>query len=578
MAVDLPSQMRQKGNRGMMKKVFLIILSVLVLIAPSIAIVGCYFYYKSAAPQVVSSDLVSVTVKDEKGNQLGDAKDAQFLSIFAGMFGSEEGNQPEALIALPQEALNYAKYTASFLDNFNIESDYTYYFSSDPQKCYYVGQGNRVYRIAAQAAEVFLNSDYSEAVYSTAIPPVLTVGDRTVVPYTLNWSYKTVGGVLKDASCSYADRNEITVLDGFLASFSPECNYAPDEINLKVMDTDKNVSLYEGPYKGLANLMIEGAKNVSVDMTLVWKNSEQSSYAGSAKYFFKGKLFGNPSFSISTNEATCGQVVMLEVQNVISKDEISVQIEPSLDFVPTFYPVEGGFRALIPLALNTVMADSTTYSITMSSSGETEIFLLKVNPLVTESFKWYTSDDAANYYTDAAKEDLANNLKDIAATPSDFTFEGGKFRVPTQNNLDVSTVTYSFGTRVAIQSIKSAPEFTALSTMYGALSGTNYSEGTKTKVLAAFDGKVVYVGAQTAVGRMVVIDHGSGLKSWYMNLSSDIQVQVGDTVKGGQVISSAADGGLNSWMNCNFHVAVTVDGVPVNLQSLIDGGLIVKAE
>ena len=49
-----------------------------------------------------------------------------------------------------------------------------------------------------------------------------------------------------------------------------------------------------------------------------------------------------------------------------------------------------------------------------------------------------------------------------------------------------------------------------------------------------------------------------------------------DSVTAGQFLSHAADGGLNSSFNFNFHVGASVYGVPVELQKLIENGLIAE--
>ena len=287
-----------------------------------------------------------------------------------------------------------------------------------------------------------------------------------------------------------------------------------------------------------------------------------------------------PVFSVNATAATCGDVVILSASNVLSGGEISVKIEPSLDYTPTFYQVGDSWQALLPLAVDAVESGDATYTIKMSTANGEDTFSLKVSALAKGEYNYYESKSQFEpYYNDASIEALRTNMKDVALSASGSAFTGGKFVVPAKDNYYSETSNYPFGTRVTLTGLNKS--FTALDTMYCAMARTvkdengktTYVEGTKTKVLAAFDGKVVYVGSQTYTGRLVVIDHGSGLKSWYSNLSSDIQVKVGDTVTAGQVISSAADGGLNASLNFNFHVGVTVHGVPVNIQTLIDKGL-----
>ena len=564
-----------------MKKVLIVILSVFLLLSPTIALVGCYFYFKSAPPQVVSSGLVSAVVEDSEGVVQTYDKEDPFFSIFSGMFGREGEDLPEALITLPSEALDFVKYTVRYMDNYGLESSFTYYLSSDPKKCYYTDEKNRAYRIAKPAAEAFLNSDYAESVYDLSLPPVLTIGDQTIVPYTMDWNYKTVGGVLKHSSKSYANRNEVTSFDKFMVSFMLDASIMPDEIVLDVKDGNTEEGLYKGSYADFSKFLLDGSRDVIVDMTVVWKNTIERAYAGSANYYFKGKMYGNPAFSISANDATCGEVVILNAYNVIDAKDISVQVEPSLNYTPTFYKVGDGWQALLPLSVNAVETGETTYSITMNTESAADVFLLKVKALEKGEYSYNESKTKFEpYYNDAAINALRDNMKEIALAPSDFSFVSGKFAVPAKDNYYSETSNYPFGTHVTLVAL--GKSFTALDTMYCAQARsikdengkTVYVEGNKTKVLAAFDGKVVYVGSQTYTGRLVVIDHGSGLKTWYSNLSSDIQVAVGDQVTKGQVISSAADGGLNATHNFNFHVGVTVHGVPVNIQPLIDKGLI----
>ena len=57
-------------------------------------------------------------------------------------------------------------------------------------------------------------------------------------------------------------------------------------------------------------------------------------------------------------------------------------------------------------------------------------------------------------------------------------------------------------------------------------------------VVAAGDGEVVSVTQDDLYGTMVVIDHGSGIKTQYSNLADTPTVSPGDKVKGGDVIGS----------------------------------------
>jgi murein DD-endopeptidase MepM/ murein hydrolase activator NlpD len=70
-------------------------------------------------------------------------------------------------------------------------------------------------------------------------------------------------------------------------------------------------------------------------------------------------------------------------------------------------------------------------------------------------------------------------------------------------------------------------------------------------VLAAFDGKVIYAGTQTMSGRIVVIEHGFGLKSMYCHMSS-VTVAEGDMVKAGDILGVVGTTGFTKDTNLHF--------------------------
>ncbi len=81
-----------------------------------------------------------------------------------------------------------------------------------------------------------------------------------------------------------------------------------------------------------------------------------------------------------------------------------------------------------------------------------------------------------------------------------------------------------------------------------------------TEVKAAAEGKVVDILKEDAVlhnlkagyGITVVVDHGNGMRTIYSNLSDDVKVKTGDTVKQGQVIGTVGDSAIRE--------AVSIEG------------------
>ena len=552
------------------KKALVIILCTLVVLSPTIALAGCYFYSRT-----VQSEIVSAKIGDDLGQVTEVRKDDELFKIFTGMFGDKDRNQPTALTALPEKALSYLRYNVTYTDNYDLESAYAYYFSSDASDCYYTDAEQRSFRIARSAAEAFLNSGYSERAYDSAAIPVLKIGGREVKPYTVDWNYKTADGKLTRSSASYSDRAESTTLDGFPAAFGPDFSVKPDTILLKMKNRDDGTVLYEGDYEGLENFTFSGSSvNVSVDMNAVWKEARDKAYAGSADYFFEGSLFGKAAFSISADSVVCGQAVLLNAYNIVDGAEVTVTITPDIGFTPVFYKNGEFWQAILPIPAGAV-SEEKTFTVTTSVSSASEVFLLKVSPLTSGTFN-YHGESAKSIFTEGNKTELQALVTGIVQKRSADAFPGGKFVLPAENNYYSDSSNYVFGTTVSLRS--AGASYRALDRMYCANMGAKdasgkVKEGTKTSVLAAFDGTVIYVGTTNITGRIIVIDHGSGLLTWYTNLSSDIQVKMGDVVKAGQMLCHAADGGLNSDNNFNFHVAATVHGVPIDIEFLINRGL-----
>jgi len=62
------------------------------------------------------------------------------------------------------------------------------------------------------------------------------------------------------------------------------------------------------------------------------------------------------------------------------------------------------------------------------------------------------------------------------------------------------------------------------------------------KVKSVSDGTIIYADQTDVTGRMIIIDHGSGISSRYMHLS-ELRVNVGDQVVKGQVIGLSGNSG-----------------------------------
>ncbi|MGO9829668.1 MAG: peptidoglycan DD-metalloendopeptidase family protein [Myxococcaceae bacterium] len=82
-----------------------------------------------------------------------------------------------------------------------------------------------------------------------------------------------------------------------------------------------------------------------------------------------------------------------------------------------------------------------------------------------------------------------------------------------------------------------------------------------TSVRTAGEGVVLFAGAQSGYGLIVVVAHEKGLVTVYAH-SRDLRVRTGQTVRAGQVIATVGESGKTS--GPHLHFEVRVDGEPVD--------------
>jgi len=96
--------------------------------------------------------------------------------------------------------------------------------------------------------------------------------------------------------------------------------------------------------------------------------------------------------------------------------------------------------------------------------------------------------------------------------------------------------------------------------------GLDIAAGMGAKIRAPADGTVVYSGAEGGYGRVIVIDHGYGLKTRYGHLAKS-DVKVGDKIKRGQAIAQVGNSGRST--GPHLHYEVRVNGVADNPRKFI---------
>lgn len=96
--------------------------------------------------------------------------------------------------------------------------------------------------------------------------------------------------------------------------------------------------------------------------------------------------------------------------------------------------------------------------------------------------------------------------------------------------------------------------------------GTDIGVATGTQIYAAASGKVIFSGWKGTLGKLVVVDHGNGVQTYYAHCSA-LLVSKGDAVKTGQLIAKVGNTGRST--GPHLHFEIRLNGSAVNPQNYV---------
>lgn len=545
----------------MTKRISLIALGLAIILIPTFIMLSFYLSNRDIPVEIRTANRLTMTTPEGTtvtATQSGAHK--ELLPMLKDMT-----LDAKSVEKLPQELREEKPFVVTFYTE-SSSLVYKFYFAENPAYCYYVEPDGRPQRIATEKAIDFLSTDYAESVYSYAAAPIITVNGKEVSFSMLQWQYRRLDGIYKKAACSF-NSAKVNPLDlGTTNTIDIECAPSPDSIEMHGIGKSGE-ELFKGTPEEFALFTVEEETEITLAVTVLWRNDNtgRTPFVGKATFELKTTLYPPAKFAVSKTEVRAGEVFILSGIHVTDPKNVQVSISPKVDFTPVFAFENGSVKALMTLGFPAGYHADSVYRITVSCPDMPEqmVFDLTVKGQIYPEFTDYIKKDVLDdVYTLKTKNEFASLVKDILAQSTTYDVQSGRIEFGQGVKTSDTSRHYAYGTSVTVFPTKEV--YRALDTMYGIYGSS--------RPIAVANGTVCYVGESTLTGKLLVIDHGNGLRSWYCNLK-DISVKVGDTLQKGDVIGSCGGGGFNGQAGINMHVALTLQEQALNLDIAIENGI-----
>ncbi len=570
-------------EKGIRRSPWLYLVCFLAVIIP--ALFAVYFAYFYEETSFLSSNDIAVSLYDAEGTLMhkeeiaaADLQSSPFVETFYNI-------DAEKTAVTFSEAFNRAPNFKFTFDTKNSFTEYSCYFNESYSNSFIFGGGS-YYALSESSYTAFLNSDFSQAAYKSAIPATLTTDNGDfILPTDAEWYYKKQNNSAAKAteiSLAESTDSEYKMSGAVHLSF----NIPPDSCVAQIYDNNGTL-LFNGDYMRLSELPLEVGQSVSAKISATWTQSTEKAFWGNISYSFKILLGSQAEFSVDSTAVSTGGFLTVTVKNVDdpskiiytanadddeslfkaldteSTDNEKNAVNSLYNFIPEFLLSDGVARAFLPFS-NELPNGKFSFSLSCGSAiGDFTIDVSQKSVSVYDSFnkpaQTVSTEKAELFYAAVIKLSAAEQeftpqkplFTDSFASPADFGYKKG----------------YTFGNSVLTSDKLSA--FMArgdeyLSTILGGQS-----------VYALNTGVVLRASYDEHLGNYAVVDHGMGVRTWYCHLS-DLSVSAGSIVKKGEQVGKSGNGPMLS--SDGFLLLVTIKNVLSDPQCVYGKALIPKVQ
>ena len=436
---------------------------------------------------------------------------------------------------------------------------YAMYLSLNTNDCIIMTSERGYLLMHENDAKRILNTPLSDGIYKNNRIPACVVyeGDPNAVeihPSGGEWMIKkpdgnfypsTIPNELKNTNSAKAFQNK-----PFEVVFSIE----PDMLYIDVLDS-KEIIFSDVYSKFLEDFSCDGLRELQYILSAEWYKSDAADHYGRATYVIDVKYYVPPKFDISKTEADPGDIIAITAYNM--SDDENLTLTTDIGYETKFVSVGAYKIALIPISSDFV---GKTFSLKLTSDVNDPIeYFLKINEKPEQKHNVGAQDSTVKAHLDTGpqsqkqlkySEIFANNAEEGRKHWSD------KFAMPKEGRI-LLDYGWKITTNMGYPYINK---------------GINIEITKGEPVRASNAGKVIFAEEIPDDGKLVVIDHGMGIKTWYGHLDQ-IDVKVGDGVAKGQQLGSAGTTGMFTNIHTNLYFAVSVKNIFVNPVAVINEGI-----
>ncbi len=537
----------------MNKKLFAVICIIIAFVPACIAI-GNYIYAQNCPVDIKAVSSIDIVTPDGSSYSLdkstmssSTAIDEPVIDFFLKM---NDAAKKESKVPDPLETQSYF---SVLYKSYDKETTYKYYFTENPDYAYYLNDKGTAYRISSDYAEKFLELEYAASIFPDSVPPKLTLSAGEVNPDSMSWQYyvERTGTFKNSANVSLATEvKEYEVVGDLNLSFS----YEPDYVFVTIAKNGEVV--FDDLYENLGSELFQTNATLDVAISAKWTQVEGSTYYGEATYRFTANVLSKPVFYVSETKVQPGEFVVISGKNVIDLSQLTFSSEPSIEYEPTFYQDGDYVTALVPIKYTLPTASSYTFTITSGEVSQTVVVNIEPKTFLRQD-STITAPTVSAYRSESAIAEFEQTIVPILKQKSDQKLWDGIFLNGAEKGRSIKT---GFGLYVNLASV-------GLEIRHN---GVEYLSQSGDKAYAVNNGTVLYTGELKVTGKVVIIDHGFGLKSLYAHLDT-INVKTGDTVTKGDAIGVV--GGTGFTDKIALHVGLYVSDVPVCPYDLWESGI-----